>query len=438
MDYKKQQEKYISFFKQWEKPFHKRMIGAEFEHFIVSRKSLESVSYEEENGVHDLLKAISKKGWEKKYEGIHLLGLKKNGSTITLEPGSQCELSLKPAANTEQLKCDYLKLTDDLVKTAAIYDYCLLPVGYHPVTKIEEISWLPKTRYKLMSDYLGKKGKFAHNMMKGTASIQVALDYFSEEDFSRKFKVSYLLAPLFSFLFDNTPFFEGNLNKHSSVRMKIWQNCDGERCGLIPGVFDKELFGYQDYADYILGLVPILLQDENGVAYPYYDKLAKTYEPDSWNSEQFLHTLSMCFPDVRAKQYVEIRYFDALPYPLNISLVAVVEDLFYKRENLEELYNLTKHITDKDYKSAFEAIPKKGLEAKIGEISLNTLNSIIINILESAVNKCYINPVLKVLKDARPYKENYINQKESAIKKHLLKISLKPVRSYKKCVNHLV
>ena len=47
--------------------------------------------------------------------------------------------------------------------------------------------------------------------------------------------------------------------------------------------------------------------------------------------------LSMFFPDVRLKQYLESRPADSLPVELVLGYVALVRGIFYRKEILDEL-----------------------------------------------------------------------------------------------------
>ena len=135
-----------------------------------------------------------------------------------------------------------------------------MTVGYHPVTKIEEIKIIPKKRYDYMFEYFKTKGSHAHNMMKGTASLQVTIDYGSEEDYIKKFKIANALSPVLYALYDNGYYFEGAIWENHSLRAFIWANCDNDRSGIARGTFDGD-FGYRKYAEYILNIPPIFVFD---------------------------------------------------------------------------------------------------------------------------------------------------------------------------------
>ena len=65
---------------------------------------------------------------------------------------------------------------------------------------------MPKGRYEIMRAYMPKKGRLGLDMMLRSCTVQVNLDYSSEVDMVRKFRVSLALQPIVTALFANSPF----------------------------------------------------------------------------------------------------------------------------------------------------------------------------------------------------------------------------------------
>lgn len=334
MNYQKQIDTFVNYFKNAERKRKNHKIGLEFEHLIL-KNDLTAVSYFEEQGIESLLLELSKGEWEKVYEGEHLIGLKDNEKAVTLEPGGQLELSLIPFSDLKKIEKIYLEFIENLTEVLNKRDQKLAVLGYQPESSIKDITMLPKKRYDYMYQYFKKRGKYAHNMMKGTASVQMSIDYINEEDYIKKMRVGYFLSPLIYYLFDNTPFFEGQIAADSSIREEIWTNCDSQRSGIIAGIFDKK-FGYSDYAEYLLNTPPIIRKKEGELIYTGDQLLKNVMQNDKL--EEVEHFISMVFPDVRTKKYIEIRSADALPYPYNFAFAALLKALFYNQENLDYLY----------------------------------------------------------------------------------------------------
>lgn len=89
-----------------------------------------------------------------------------------------------------------------------------------------------------MKNYMPKKGNLGLDMMFRSTTIQVNLDYSSENDMVKKLKVSLALQPIATALFANSPFLDGNLTGYKSFRSHIWTDTDPDRTGMLPFVFE--------------------------------------------------------------------------------------------------------------------------------------------------------------------------------------------------------
>lgn len=348
MNYQEQIASFVKIFKESESKKKEYKIGVEFEHFILD-ENLSAISYFEEHGIEFLLEKLSAQknsNWQRKYEGDNLISLESKNKTITLEPGSQLELSIVPQAKIKNIEKIYLNFIKEISQILAKYNYKIVALGYQALSSINEIKMLPKKRYDFMYKYFKNKGQYAHNMMKGTASVQMSIDYRNEKDYIKKMRVGYFLSPLIYYLFDNTPFFEGEIAPNKSIRANIWAKCDDQRSGIIKGVFDKK-FGYQDYAEYLLNTPPIFKKSNNKLVYTG-EKLMKQIMIND-NKKEIEHLISMVFPDVRTKKYIEIRSADALPYPYNFSFIVFLKALFYNQNNLDYLFEKSLKYNQKEF-----------------------------------------------------------------------------------------
>src|SRR5690606_662551 len=89
------------------------------------------------------------------------------------------------------------------------------------------------------------------DMMLRTCTVQVNLDFSSEADMVKKYRVSLALQPLATALFANSPFTEGKPNGFLSFRAHIWTDTDPDRCGDLPSVFEEGM-GFERYVEYLL------------------------------------------------------------------------------------------------------------------------------------------------------------------------------------------
>ncbi len=346
----------VTYFKANEKQ-EATLIGVEFEHFIIHEDSLKSYAYDEPNGQRDLLEKLAKQDWNiiLEEEG-QLLGLEKQGTTITLEPGGQLEISLRAFDHYKDIDQTYRQIVGE-INALLVAGQCLALIGYHPRTTIAELPLLPKARYEAMYDYFKENGAFCHHMMKGTCSTQVSIDYTSEADFIKKVRVANFLSPILASLFDATPIFEGQVYKAHNARVKVWEDTDIKRSKLVPGVMDKA-FGYADYANYILNMEPIVMEREGQVTPTGRQTVSDLLKDYTFESADLLHFLGMVFPDVRVKNYIEIRMPDAMPYPYNMAIPLIIKTLFYDEQLLEKYAKLSEGVTDQWVKAANQAIIK--------------------------------------------------------------------------------
>ena len=102
-----------------------------------------------------------------------------------------------------------------------------------------------------MLRHMPRVGSLGLDMMLRTCTIQVNLDYSSEADMVKKFRVGLALQPVATALFANSPFTEGKPNGFKSFRSHIWEDTDPPRTGMLPFVFEDG-FGYERYCDYAL------------------------------------------------------------------------------------------------------------------------------------------------------------------------------------------
>lgn len=421
-----QKEKIMNYFKENEKDKEKFRIGAEFEHFVIDANTLETISFYEEKGIESTLKELINKGWNAKCEGDYLMALEKDGSTITLEPGAQVELSTKPCKDVHEIENEYLSFLHDIIPILNRKNQLIVSLGYQPESKIDNIPFIPKGRYKYMSEYFKKRGKYAHNMMKGTASLQVTVDYSSEEDYIKKFRVANAISPFISYMFDDAPFFEGETYKHNTLRVSIWNDCDDDRCKVVPGALDK-VFGYEDYSEYILNAPPIIIQKDDEFHFTGDKPFKEIYSPNEFTVEELEHVLTMYFPDVRTKKFIEIRMADAVPYPLNIGGVALLKGLFYHEGNLDVLDNKFKDMTNDQVQSIKENIIKYGNEAKVMDRNIVEVCQEILTLAEGGLDNeeaKYLLPLKELLdKNQTPalmIKEKLHLGKDRALEKNIL------------------
>lgn len=339
-------------------------VGIELEHTIVNNDK-SPVSYHGPHGVEWLLGQLKETFPETTYdpEG-DLLGVARPGEAVTIEPAAQLELSAGPFEGLEEAYRTFEAFEHQLSDILAPVGQQVLTQGYHPTATAKSLELIPKRRYQFMNLYLGEIGPFGPRMMRGSASTQVSIDYYSVSDCLRKLRLAYALVPLFSLMCDNTPTFEGMPRTHQLVRTEIWQHCDPKRCGLVPGVLDPD-FDLRRYAEYILDTPAILIPCRKEQWCYSARTFGDIYAQRTMTRSEVEHAVSMFFNDVRLKTYIEIRPADALPIPYVIAYTALIKGLFYSSENLNELDELFADVDATAFEEAKNTLMARGYEAEV-------------------------------------------------------------------------
>ncbi len=400
-------ETIASYIQKAETPREQFSLGVEIEHFILKKHSLEAVSFFASPGVESSLKQMTALGWQPVYEGEHLVQLHKPWGVITLEPGGQVEISLTPQARVADIENFYRIFVREINSVLADNGLVLATLGYQPRSTIDDIPMVPKQRYTYMYRYFAGRGKLAHNMMKGTASIQVSMDFDTQEDFGKKMKVANYLTPLIYACYDNSPFFEANPWPGGSIRNKIWNDCDCHRCGITA------LESYEHYARHVLNTPPIILRTPEGFLYTGEATMAELLAQHELDKAQLEHVLSMQFLDVRARNYLEIRMGDSLPLPHSLGYIALWKGLLYDEHNLQELYSQAQHHDLQSLLDRQRQIIQGGLDAVVGGATVLDSLKQMLQMSERALpadEQHFLSPLKELANQGMTPKQRTLNQ----------------------------
>ena len=353
-------------------------IGVEHEKFVLSKINFNQVSYYMKNGIKDILLRFVKNGWIPKYddEGKTIIALERFGENITLEPGGQIELSGAQLNNIHQTCTETSRHLKELKEIGEEFDFILLGLGVEPSLLLDDFPWMPKQRYDIMKNYMPTVGSLGHHMMKRTCTNQVNLDFFSEDDMKKKYRLMLNLEGIATAIFANSPFDNKKISKYKSLRSHFWHHTDKNRTGLLPFVFDEN-FNFEKYVEYALD-VPMyfIIRDQKYINMTNYtfrnfleNKLIdnKFIEPtiDDW-----INHLSTLFPQVRLKQFLEIRSMDACSWDLICSQPAFWIGLIYDENSFNKAQEVTESWTQDDRNYINEIVPKEGLHAKFKDGSI--------------------------------------------------------------------
>lgn len=353
-----------------------RRLGIEIEHTIVHAEDGSPVPYSGQHGVAWVLAQLREDYPEAAFDGEDLVGVSRPGEAVTIEPAAQLELSAGPFSDLGEAARTLAAFDEKLASVLEPAGLKALSLGYHPTAKAMDLELIPKRRYEFMNAYLGGIGPFGPRMMRGSAATQVSIDYHSVEDCLRKMRLASALVPLLSLATDNAPTFEGSPRAHRMVRTEIWNECDPDRCRLVPGVLEDG-FDLEAYAAYILDTPAILVPDDVERWRATEETFGEVYAHRPMERSDVEHALSMFFNDVRLKTYVEIRPADAMPSELVVAYAALVKGIFYDEGMLERWSRRLAHVSDADVASAKAELMERGYEAEVyGETATALLDDL--------------------------------------------------------------
>ena len=359
-----------------EKPAADWRIGTEHEKFLFHRDSLRPVAYDGDSGVEAMLHALCKVIGDKATPIIEkgkIIGLKDgDGGSVSLEPGGQLELSGAPLSNLHQTCAETGRHLRHMRAVSSALGVGMLGIGFQPKWGRDDISWMPKGRYRIMRNYMPKVGTMGLDMMLRSCTVQVNLDYADEADMRRKFRTSLALQPVATALFANSPFKDGKPSGWLSGRAHVWTDTDNARCGVPACVFDAD-FGYEQWIDYILDVPMYFLhrgEDYVDVAgKSFRDYLAGTlegFEGEPPQMADFEDHITTAFPEVRLKQYLEMRGADSGSWANICALPAYWVGLLYCDDALAEAEALVRDIGADDVMAARLSVAKDGLQGTLG------------------------------------------------------------------------
>lgn len=376
-------------------------IGTEHEKICFYKGAQTSpVPFEGEHGIEALLRGLLDEEDDAVgvYEDESLIGIEldhsvKFGATITLEPGGQVELSGAPLETIHQTKSE---INDHLTKIKKIgerHGMGFLGNGFSPKFSLNETPLMPKGRYDVMRSYMPKVGAHGLNMMHQSATVQVNLDYLSEADMVRKFRVGLALQPVITALFANSVFSNGQLNGFQSFRSEIWRDVDPDRTGILPFVFEDGM-GFERYVDYALKVPMYFLYrdgqylDVAGESFKdFFDGKLAGFEGMRPTMDDWTLHLTTIFPEVRLKHFLEMRGADCGPREFLPALSAVWVGLLYETSALDAAYDMVKNWTDDQRQQMRDDVPRFGLKSKCGDMGLYDIASEVIAIAEEGLKQ---------------------------------------------------
>ena len=366
----------IEYFKSGIKNTKNFKIGIEHEKFLFSNNK--RINYLK---IKEMFAALLEFGWNPIYEKDNIIALNKGGKNITLEPGNQIELSGEKLNHIHEACAESQDYLFELKQVTKKLNISIVSAGFDPISKLNEIPNNPKQRYKLMTKDMPLGGESSLDMMYRTCGTQLNIDYNSEDDFIKKFKIVNSIVPISIALFANSSIIEKKKSNYLSYRSKVWQNTSR---GGLPKIFFEEL-NFEKYADFIMNFPILFIQERDnyisGNKYTFKDfmsgKISEVNNRLPNENDLSIH-LSTIFTENRLKKYIEIRSMDTCGWDCLCSGPAFYIGMLYG--NIDEVYEvISKWEKDKIINAHLEA-PQKGFNTQLMGKDLLYWSSILLKI----------------------------------------------------------
>lgn len=345
-------------------------IGVEAEFFPVYRKTGLAVPYSAKEGVEAMLKALAcLHYYHPSKQRRNIIALNRKDLSVSLEPGGQVELSAPPVSTVfqveEQVKQFIIHLKSLEKKFPQVQ---FLSTGIQPFSCLKDIEWTPKDRYKIMRRRMPPHGALSQWMMKMTATNQANFDFSDQADALEKMKAALLITPVAAALFSNSCYSEGDLNGYKTFRMQIWRETDRTRSGYLTQ-FLKSRDIFSDYLDWVLDVPMLFLIRKN----KYLEVKERTfrqfirlgYAGEKATLADFELHLTALFPDVRLKQYLEVRCVDAQSTDRIPAVVAFWKGLIYSQSSRKGILKLFRPVSEQQLQKAYAELPRLGLQTDL-------------------------------------------------------------------------
>ena len=404
------------------KPRDQWRIGTEHEKFGWLTATRAPLPYAGEASISTLFAALEARfGWTPMREGDNVIGLTRNGANISLEPGGQFELSGAAFADMHQVAAELQTHLDEVASIAGPLGIRFMGIGAAPEWSNDTMPVMPKGRYRLMTEYMGRVGTHGTQMMYRTSTVQVNLDYASEADMVQKLRVSLALQPVATALFASSPFFDGKVNGHKSWRSRIWRGLDNSRTGMLPWAFEPGM-GFQRYVDWVLD-VPMYFVYRDG---KYINALGQSFRAflkgelpalpgEKPTLSDWADHMTTVFPEARVKKYIEMRGADCGDQAHINALPAFWVGLMYDQTALDAAWDLVKGLDAETREGLRVAASVSGLQGEANGVKIADLAAAAVGLSHAGLaarglgEERYLQPLVASLKAGKVQADRWLD-----------------------------
>ena len=137
----KNKENLIDYFKSGIKKKTQFKIGIEHEKFIFEKKTNKRIEYKK---ILQMFDELYEFGWKPVLENQNIIGLKKFGKSITLEPGNQIELSGDKLDNIHEACAESQDYLFEINQVIQKLNLKIVSSGFDPLSKLKNVPNNPK------------------------------------------------------------------------------------------------------------------------------------------------------------------------------------------------------------------------------------------------------------------------------------------------------
>lgn len=417
-------------------PKDQLLVGSEHEKIVFNAKTLKSAPFRGKQGLENLFKKIQEKGWQGIKESGNLIELVREGAVISLEPAGQVELATPAYQNVHQIAREVDTHIKELLDAADDLGLDAMGLGYHPIQNHTNLPRVPKGRYKNFQDFMKEKDPKTRKSMKmlyGTSSTQANLGYTSEEDMVKKLRVSLALQPIVTAIFANSPFANGKPNGIQSNRSEVSYNAAEGRYGfMLPVAFEKG-FGFERFTEFALNEMPLIgiyqqdvFQRVDGESFAdFMHGNLSSYPGQKATLDDWCNHLNCIWPEVRVRQFLEMRGADNGPTEMIKALPALWVGLLYDEEALDQAYEMIKDWTAEDREYLRAAAPVNGLKTKFMGTTVQDIAKNVVNFAEYGLKRrnvrndngdteaVYLEPLQEIVETGLNWAEILVNKYEN-------------------------
>ncbi|MEV4843392.1 ergothioneine biosynthesis glutamate--cysteine ligase EgtA [Micromonospora matsumotoense] len=239
----------------------------------------------------------------------------RHGSTVTVEPGGQVEVSTAPRPSVAALLSATQADIDELDALLARAGLVLGRAGIDPWRAPRPVVDTP--RYRAMRCVFDRRGPAGQTMMYSTAGLQVCLDIGEPAGLADRWAAVHAVGPPLVAAFATADRHAGRRTGWASARMAAWLDIDPARTGPVWSAQQPDQDPVAAWIEYVLAAPLLCLRHDGpdwtpppGVTFADWIAGALPHPPTTDDLDYHVSTL---FPPVRPRGYLEVRYLDTQP-----------------------------------------------------------------------------------------------------------------------------